>query len=146
MAYPYNERTRPIRRENHGQAIEGSLINGTISVTYNLPPGMYATGYAVQTSGNTAPVVFKVTPWVDHAQTLLADSNFKFLKVGATTATTNVSLAATTTHRGQVGMVIPAGDQYGAAAPVMCVHGFQIDTTSTAAVGTYKIHFVASEI
>jgi hypothetical protein len=126
--------------------MSGDCINGTIAVTYNLPPGMYSTGYTFATVANAGTVIVEVVPWVDHEQTQLADTSFKFLKVGATTATTNVSVNTTSTKTGQAGMVIPAGDQYGAAAPVPCVHGYQISIESTSSVGSWEINFIASEL
>ena len=146
MVYPYSPRTRMKRMEVVGQRVAGDCASGTATFNYNLPPGAFATGFTFEAAGTDQEVIATVTPWVDHDQTLLADSNFKFILVGATSATTNVTLAATGTRVGVAGMVVPTGDQYGAAAPVVCVHGYQIvvDTTSTS--GTWKIAFSAVEI
>lgn len=146
MSYPFPERTRMKRMEVIGQQVDGLCASGTVTFDVNLPPGAFATGFTAFTEANDAAVVFKVTPYVDHDQTLLANSSFKFLLVGATTATTNVTIAITSTKIGVAGMVVPAGDQYGAAAPVLCVHGYQVEVGNTGSTGTWDLAFVATEI
>lgn len=146
MVYPFPERNRIKQNEVKGQTASGACSAGTITFPSNLPQGTYAVGWAVKTSGNDQAVVFTVTPWVDRAQTLASVNSYKFLVTGGTTATTNITMAITSTVRGNTGVLIPAGDQYGAAAPVIVVHGAEVTVGTTATTGTWELSYTAVEI
>jgi len=137
-------RTNLNRRSNLTEEITVSFTAaGTVTSTLDLPASAWAIGLGVLVSTSDGTVTIKAAPWADHDQTV-ADGNFKFLKTGATTATTNITLAATSTSLGYTGMVVPAGDQYGAAAPIISVHGSQL-TIMAAGTATVVIGYTAAE-
>ena len=146
MAYPYPHRTRMKRNEVIGVHINGSCSAGTVTFDVNLPAGAWAIGLSFQGNANDQAVVASVSPWVDHEQTVISSTGYKVLKTGDTTATTNLTLAITSTKVGHTGMLIPAGDQYGAAAPVIVVHGAQVTISTTATTGTWELSYSAVEI
>jgi hypothetical protein len=145
MSYPYPHRTRAQRREVRSASFEVAAGTGTTTHVLNLPAGAFAMGITVETVANGGTVVANVTPFVDDAQTITA-GKFKFLSTGATTASTNITLAATSTKRGYHGVIIPAGDQYGAAAPILAIHGMKIEVTAASSVGTAEVHYTAVEL
>lgn len=146
MAYSFPHKTRMKREEVIGQMASGSCAAGTITFNVNLPAGSWAIGFSLMGVANDKPFVATVAPWVDHEQTVLSSTSYKFLKTGGTTATTILSVASTSTKLGHTGVLIPAGDQYGAAAPVIVVHGAQITIASTATTGTWELAYTAVEI
>ncbi len=146
MSYPYPKRIRPVLREVHGQDIGPVTCTATtVAATVNLPAGAYVIGFTVMASGTSDPIVVKAAPWVDEAQTTL-NGYYKFLETGATTATTNITLAATGTTRGWSGVLVATGDQYGAAAPIVTVHGSQLTVACTGTTGTWQIASSAVEL
>lgn len=137
-------RTNMNRRTNLSDEITVSFTAaGTVQSTLDLPASGWAIGLAVLVSTSDGTVTIKAMPWADHEQTV-SDGNFKFLKTGASTATTNITLAATSTSIGYTGVVVPAGDQYGAAAPIITVHGSKLEVTA-AGTATVVIGYTAAE-
>ena len=147
MTYPYPHRTRPIHREVHSHSFTGSCSAGTATDTVNLLAGALVVGVSLEVSNTDKTVVLTAQPWSDHAQSVLADTSFKLLKVGASTATTNLTMAATATgDLGSVAVLIPAGDQYGAAAPIVIQHGMQFTVATTATTGTWRLTYEEVEM
>ena len=147
--YPYPPRTRHRFYEVISGSGSGSCsaISGSTNLTISLPRSAYAIGITAHCVSNDQPVVFKVAKWVDEEQTIVADSSYKFLKTGGSTATTNVTVpTATATQVGQSLILIPAGDQYGAAAPALPIYGVQVTITTTATTGTWNFSYSAVEI
>ena len=137
-------RTNMNRRSNLSEEITLAFTAaGTVQSTLNLPASGWAIGLGVVVSTSDGTVTITAKPWADHDQTV-TDGAYKFLKTGATTATTNITIAATSTSLGYTGVVIPAGDQYGAAAPVIAVHGSQL-TITAAGTATVVIGYTATE-
>lgn len=146
MTYPYADRNRVRRNEVIVNNVSGACSAGTVTFNVDTPRGAWAYGFAFEVVANDAPVVVTLTPWVDREQTLLADSSYKFLKTGNTTATTNLTMAITSTKIGAAGVIIPAGDQYGAAAPILPVYGAQVTISTTASTGTWEATYSGVEI
>lgn len=141
----YPHRTRMIRRECIGNEISYDCASGTVSQALTLPASAFAIGLAVHNVANAGTVTITAAPYADHDQTV-TDGSYKFLKTGAATATTNISIAATSTEAGWTGMVVPAGDQYGAAAPIITVHGSQLSITTASVTGALTIAYSAVEL
>jgi hypothetical protein len=116
---------------------------GTVQSTLDLPASGWAIGLGMIVSSSDGTVTITAAPWADHDQSVIGTS-YKFLATGASTATTNISVAATSTSLGYTGMVVPAGDQYGAAAPIIAVHGSQL-TITAAGTATVVIGYTATE-
>jgi len=86
-----------------------------------------------------------VAPYVDSAQSLVGPDN-NFLVIGGTTVAATITVpAATATAVGSQYLIVQAGDQYGAAAPVMVVNGAQMTLAITSVTGTLHWDFVAVE-
>ena len=149
MANQYPLRVRSKREEIHTFQVELDIHNVTptgVAVPTQLPSGAYSMQLNIWATDLDKPVVIKVQPYVDDLQTLV-DGSFKFLEIGATTATTNITVEAnTSTAKGYVRIVIPAGDQYGAAAPALTLFGAQYTVVTTATTGILKIAVLAVEI
>ena len=148
MAYPFPNRIRTNHREIHKSSgsVECSDLTPTGgTVDFNLPPGSYTIGISVWGDANSATCTLTVAPYVDSAQSLIAGNN-KFLAVGAATAAATITVpAATSTAVGGQYMLIQAGDQYGAAAPVVVVNGAQMTINCTVTTGTIHWDYVAME-
>ena len=149
MASKYPLKVRRVVREVHGDQITIDVHNITptgTTVPTQLPAGVYAAQISVWATALDQPAVIKIQPYADDAQTLV-DGSYKFLAIGAATATTNITIEANTaTAKGYVRVLIPSGDQYGAAAPVMTVFGSQYTVTTTATTGIIKIALTAVEL
>ena len=145
MAYPYEHKNRVQAKQVLNNALSGT-ISGTSVFPISLPPSGYAIGMTVEIAAMDQDVLLTAAPYVDHYQTY-TNGAFKFLQTGGTTAAVTVTFAATATGKvGWCGVLVPAGDQYGAAAPVVTVHGTQVTLGSTATTGTFKIAYTAVEI
>ena len=148
MAYPYPYKSRHNFREIH--TADGSVTISDItptggSVDFNLPPGAYSIQVSVWGASNDKPATLTIAPYVDPAQTLLAGNN-KFLAIGSTTAAVTITVpTATATAVGAQYLIIQAGDQYGAAAPVMSLAGSKMTIATTATSGVLHYSYIAME-
>ena len=147
MAYPYPAKTRHKFQEIIVIEASGSCSAGTVTFNSALPNSAFAVGAAAYAVGNDQPVVITSYQYADRDQTITGDSSYKFLKTGESTATTNLTIpTATATQVGITGALIPAGDQYGLAAPVLPVYGAKITVDTTATTGTWYLAYSAVEL
>ena len=147
MAYPYLDKTRHNFREIHKNSgsVACSAVTPTGTVDFNLPPGAYSIAISVWGDSNGATATMTVAPYVDSAQSLVGPDN-NFLVIGGTTVAATITVpAATATAVGSQYLIVQAGDQYGAAAPVMVVNGAQMTLAITSVTGTLHWDFVAVE-
>ena len=149
MASKYPLRTRHKFEEVFGgqQVIDLHNITPTgVSTGSQLPGGAYSAAISVHGVALDRPVVLTIKPYADEAQTLV-DGAYKFLEIGGTTATTNITIEANTaTAKGYVRILVPAGDQYGAAAPIVSIFGSQYTLSTTATTGILTIATLAVEM
>lgn len=116
------------------------------SVDFNLPPGGYNILASAYGTALDKPVVLKIYPYVDKAQTITDGAN-EFLMIGSTTAVTIITIEAnTTTQKGYQFAVLQSGDQYGLAAPNMSLYGAKMTVVTTATTGLINFGSVAVEI
>lgn len=152
MSYPYDHRNRAQGRDtielhkrgdDDGTAV---TISGTVSDSkdVNLPYNSWEVGGAFWASSFDQDLTIKVTPYVDHNQTIDGPAYY-LAQTGSTTATSEITLSATAT--GSDGMVFHVLG--GASGPIdvqqfatiLPVHGLKVVVSSTAAITSTSASF-----
>ena len=150
MANKYPLRTRMKTEEIHTRQLQIDVhsvtATGGAAVPVQLPQGAYVAEIHAWATALDQPVTIKVEPYVDPGQTLTSGS-YKFLEIGSGTATTNITMEANTaTAKGYVRVMVPSGDQYGAAAPLLSLFGSRYVLTTSATTGIINLAVVSVEI
>lgn len=146
MVYPYERKTRISHHQALSAQFTGSTAAGTLVVPVAWSPAAYAIGMSMVVSANDTTVTVNLVPYADDAQTKVA-GEYQFLLTGAATAASTLTFAATATGTAAWhGVIVPTGDQYGAAAPIMSLHGSRLTMGTTGSTGSFTLTYLAVEL